>query len=876
MANTLTGDYEAVLQISVRQINGILATLHQNGVDPNVSPSFPHSGSIRIGGDLPFVAGVEMVRFRDWLSKAIQGSGATGGAVEHARAMFAAKAPPGSQRMFLKAWDDLDRGVIVQTPGGPVRGRVDFQASTPTISIPAGTLSEVTVHAWVRAHFYPDSGALPEPIHGEVRARYIAKPRTLTDGRRVLRVEVSSQDSQLEFLAAPGTGLSPADVQDIALQVRAALRKHFVPVDVTLPADFAFADFKALGAGPTEVIALPLSLAGGAMPSGSLASVTNHFLGSSEFAIAVSKESTQKSFDALIAAMKAKAGSIQITVSGMLGTAHYAVSVSNIAVVWKAGSIELSGKIDLISDRWWAPNGWITFTQAVTVTLDVPTQTISLIALGEPQVDESWWLSHARALNEVKGARDAPGALPAASANVRASFAGALTKLASGLMSFDASASARYTAIEVTPDGIILRGTVGTRWRINPIVHYAETAGGTAVTAFQSWIPGGRIEEYDWTWVERTHPIPWFNKTKHIRDAHRFVCPKPADVFTVDGICLVIRGSRVSPDGLVESVEAGQTCTNSSHEPILVQPPWWMKVMVPIWLPDPPPEFVISDVVAAHVNVAGGEPGRGKTNTLVHFVGRRMERPLETLSRALAQVRHRDLSLQIILVLPAGAFSVRRGELEERLGSPSERFGAQLTITEDYVGGWTSAFGAPDGPSTHVMNARGELAWKHDGPLDAGTVARALDEHAVPAPPFRATPLRLVVEPGAVAPDAAFTDDQGDQVALRRLRGRRVLLVFWQSWSAPCIRELERLQREQGRGSAHVLAVNGGEDRAVLAEVRRRHGLTLPLIHDPEQVIATRYGVRCWPTTVSINEEGVVDRVQFGATHGHREASTWS
>ena len=30
MANPLTGDYEAVVQIAIRQINGLLGTLHQN------------------------------------------------------------------------------------------------------------------------------------------------------------------------------------------------------------------------------------------------------------------------------------------------------------------------------------------------------------------------------------------------------------------------------------------------------------------------------------------------------------------------------------------------------------------------------------------------------------------------------------------------------------------------------------------------------------------------------------------------------------------------------------------------------------------------------------------------------------------------------
>jgi peroxiredoxin len=117
-------------------------------------------------------------------------------------------------------------------------------------------------------------------------------------------------------------------------------------------------------------------------------------------------------------------------------------------------------------------------------------------------------------------------------------------------------------------------------------------------------------------------------------------------------------------------------------------------------------------------------------------------------------------------------------------------------------------------------------------------------------------------------PDTVFTDDQGNQIALRRLRGQNVLLNFWRSWSAPSIQELRRLQRLQDQERRPlILAINGDEDRNALAEVRSRNNLTFPLVHDPQKSIATRYGVQCWPTTVSINEEGIVDHVQFGVMH---------
>src|SRR5262249_47013343 len=94
----------------------------------------------------------------------------------------------------------------------------------------------------------------------------------------------------------------------------------------------------------------------------------------------------------------------------------------------------------------------------------------------------------------------------------------------------------------------------------------------------------------------------------------------------------------------------------------------------------------------------------------------------------------------------------------------------------------------------------------------------------------------------------------------------------WQGWSAPCIRELRRLQRLHEAGDQPglaILAVNGGEERTLLAEVRRQHKLSFTLIHDPGQRIARLYGVQCWPTTLAINPDGIVDRIQFGAAHTH-------
>jgi peroxiredoxin len=190
-----------------------------------------------------------------------------------------------------------------------------------------------------------------------------------------------------------------------------------------------------------------------------------------------------------------------------------------------------------------------------------------------------------------------------------------------------------------------------------------------------------------------------------------------------------------------------------------------------------------------------------------------------------------------------------------------------VLLTEDEEGGWARTFGASKMPSTYLMNGRREFVWKYEGPVDPGTLAAALDEHLVLAPAPRSRPLRLAVSPGDRAPDVSFEDDRGQSFALHRRRGQEALLAFWLKGTGPCIKELLRLQQlrdRAGQRAPFIVAFHGGKERRVLDEVRKRYRLSFTLVHDANHVIARRYGVRCWPTTVSIDADGLVSHVQLG------------
>ncbi len=160
------------------------------------------------------------------------------------------------------------------------------------------------------------------------------------------------------------------------------------------------------------------------------------------------------------------------------------------------------------------------------------------------------------------------------------------------------------------------------------------------------------------------------------------------------------------------------------------------------------------------------------------------------------------------------------------------------------------------------------MVWKQAGGLDGEALAKAADEHFASGGSLR---FRRIVPPWVVCsrlPDILFTDDRGQSLALRKLRGHRVLLNFWQSWSAPCIQELRRLQilhEKGGEGAPVIVAVNGGEKSDALSEVRRKYRLTFALARIRNGTSRGSSASSAGRPPYRWTPEGRVDGVQFGA-----------
>jgi peroxiredoxin len=110
----------------------------------------------------------------------------------------------------------------------------------------------------------------------------------------------------------------------------------------------------------------------------------------------------------------------------------------------------------------------------------------------------------------------------------------------------------------------------------------------------------------------------------------------------------------------------------------------------------------------------------------------------------------------------------------------------------------------------------------------------------------------------------------GAAVSLEAFTDQLVLLNFWATWCTPCTVEmptLEALWREYGgRGLVVIgVSVDRGAPRAVLEPYIRHHGLTFPILLDPDSRTSHAWRVTGIPATFVIRPGGEVTGMAAGA-----------
>lgn len=146
----------------------------------------------------------------------------------------------------------------------------------------------------------------------------------------------------------------------------------------------------------------------------------------------------------------------------------------------------------------------------------------------------------------------------------------------------------------------------------------------------------------------------------------------------------------------------------------------------------------------------------------------------------------------------------------------------------------------------------------------AVAIASYLFMETTPAdlPPVRGAVQKFVLaEKPVLVPSTAWRDGEGAERRMEDYRGKVVLVNYWATWCAPCIREmpsLARLQKELPATDFALVAISVDLEGRKVAEpfLQENDLMALGLHLDNRGMVARAMGVSVMPTTILYGRDG--------------------
>lgn len=147
----------------------------------------------------------------------------------------------------------------------------------------------------------------------------------------------------------------------------------------------------------------------------------------------------------------------------------------------------------------------------------------------------------------------------------------------------------------------------------------------------------------------------------------------------------------------------------------------------------------------------------------------------------------------------------------------------------------------------------------------APTPSRPASAGAGPSPTSRPAP--RPPKAGDQAQNFTLNDLQGRPRSLSDFRGQKVMLNFWATWCGPCrieIPHMVKLYNELRGQGFEIVAVNLREDPAKVASFVEQLKMPFPVLLDRSGQVGAAYYVHGIPTSIFLDERGVIVAVHVG------------
>jgi peroxiredoxin len=123
---------------------------------------------------------------------------------------------------------------------------------------------------------------------------------------------------------------------------------------------------------------------------------------------------------------------------------------------------------------------------------------------------------------------------------------------------------------------------------------------------------------------------------------------------------------------------------------------------------------------------------------------------------------------------------------------------------------------------------------------------------------------------GSLAPDFTLKKLSGGDLQLSSLRGKAVLLDFWDTWCPPCRKAMPHLQELSVEYADELVVVGvalGRNGEAAVRKFTQDYGLTFEMVmfNNDRKLISDYGGIQSIPTTFLIDDQGVIQDIWVGS-----------